>query len=1036
MRRLLARLMSDLRVRIAAVIVVLAVLASTVLVVRSGGDGGGDPVAAVGDGEVGVVVADEIKEIIGRNYSTVRLGGRSSEYKGGRVVLKGTPGATGLVAVTASGSPVAMAVAPKSGLFAFEEMPLDFRSTAVAQVLLTPGLLTGDGTVDALIEAVAYSLPEIDRIAGALRQEAQREGTLYLDSVDPSTRSAVDEALAALLDRIPTVLAGLPTPSTVPSPGTTDGTRIESAAHRPTGTSAGVATLSVHPGAALPAADGPERPALETSCDTGIRNYSGLERDNVCFSRTGGEIGETPATVQFTVENRSPRWVLVYLDKTEASIADIAASEAGLLAATVGSLVPDLAIAPKRWTLPGIVDLLGRFASALADSEKANGAKTVINLIPGVEIRKSDDSLGEQLNLKFREFVQNQRGAADLEVSSRTRMTTVAAGFPRSDGYSAYVSGAAPDELRRVVATTTTLITEVIVPVIRIVLDLKRPKEDPVSCGGSQDEADLALFAGLTEFTVEHADELGPFGRAVLGAEPGSYVDALKSTAPAALKAILTSSEPWTLIGRMLFSECPGDDPVSRDFGGATAAMAEMGVDPKYAESIATDYAANLVESKIKAAVKDALVEYLATMWSGWGTVIKVAEAAPEVANFAFGLIELSVDVWKYDTEDTYHFVDADGGQIPSPPWPQQAWSVSPLRGTFTEIRQLRDGNITLGSGNELVVIDPANGNVVVRYVLTSGALSAYGPADGLIWSSTSVPSGAEIRFITANGDPTVSASSFFGRTETIVLSKKDGTERLRLEGMTVVGDMIWNVVDTGSGSTGATVNIHDTKTMAVTATVTVPFVIDGFVYRLYGSSPTAGFSGANGEYATVDRSGKLEKVLTSGYDRGDGPYIHDQNDRTEDPDSDCSGVLSRVDGRLQHVTPGGVKDWVFPATDTDTVTQWSPTEDCGVHVGDDDGRIFRLDRNGRHKWSPEGVPLTNRLSPVSTIKISGDLLIVGSDAEKELFALDPGRGTRVWRMPLPDTVKDLLVAEDFMVVVLTTGQAIRVNTTSGRTSD
>lgn len=1001
LRVILATAIRRFRVPATVTLVVIALVGASIMVLRSGSDG--DSSTDLGDGEVGIVVSTEMREIIGNSPAVLQLGSTRLEKIRDKSIIRGTKGVTGLVALTVNDIPVGLVIAPKTGALALNT-PIDFRSTAVAEILLTPGILTGDGLVDSLTLAVAHSIDATDRLADALRREASDEGTLFLRDLEESTDQLVNEAAAELLDRVGATLGNIDftQPSTEPLLPESSASAKE------------MTLLSVGPNRGSGSTSTAERPELGPMCDIGVSNYTGLEHDNICFSLINGPVEDTERLFRLAVENRSPRWATVHLNQSGAGIASLASGDISTVAERTDRVVPDAVIAPKRWALPGVLDLVGRFGKALGDSSTANSAKSILNVIPGVKLRSSDDSFAEQLELKFREFSQNMRMELELPLSTHTRLTTVAAGFPRQDGYSGYLSTTFPDEIRRLVVTTATLLTEIVTPVVRIILDLKRPGQEEAKCAYEQKVRSTNQFNELTKFAVENSESIAPFATAVLGSSTDSYIEGIASTAPAAMKAIISSPVPWNLIGTSLFPSCDKAEPV-KDVSDAAAMLSQVGLDPKNAEQIVIEYASDQIVSKLKDSVKDAVVKHLATMWTGWGAVVKVAEAAPEIANFFLGLAELTRETWTFDTEDAYFFVDSEGKALAAPPWPQESWNFQMLSGGEPEIRRRDDGTFTVGNGRELVLIDPSNGGVKRRYVLGSD-LSAYDGAGALLWKSGWI-SGItrSIRQLTIQEDPVVSADMLFS-SDTYIYDKMTGAERIQLDSA-YIGKSIWSFG-------GGYITIHDPVTLQVTARVAEPVAGARPLIRIgFDPAESATMIGDYGAMASIDSAGRTQLLNTGGVTPDAKTFIWSEKDL-----EGCLGTTFRRDGRLVNLDQKGQENWSFPSATSDTVTAWEGSADCTFFVGDDDGRIWRLDKYGKNQWGTAGVRLTDRLSAVTKILGTSGHLYVGSADERDLFALDPSDGSLLWRLMLPSPIHDMSAGEDFILISLKDGSVRRLD--------
>lgn len=1005
-RRLLAQVFTKRNSALAAVVAVFFGGSITFLINR-----GSTPERLLDGDEVGVVVNQEIKELIGKGAASLVLGATIVPYKGKAEVLKGTPNTTGLIALNVNDVPVATVLAPKSPLFELRDVPVGFRSTAISQILLSPGLLTGDPTIDIILLAVLESLPETQRVEESLRRESLISGAIYLSKLSASTRILIDEAAAALVKELPNLLKEntppVSTTTTVQTNSTIAGASYKSNDIQFRRLSA--QEISPH---STPTTE--SRPSLPPTCDVGIQNYTGLEHDNVCFSRISGGGTDTPSTTKFVVENRSPRWALVYLDKAEISIGETLANKQQV--ATSTSLLPDAVIAPKEWVFPDVLDMAIRFATALSDSSAANSAKEILNYVPWVQLRVSDDSLAEQIELKFREFSQDFRTEIELETSTKTRMTSVTAGLPRTSSYSGYVSLSTRDEMRRLIAIAGTIVSTVVVPTIRVILDLERPTSTNKACALERQQRGAKTFVALSNFVVENAQDVTPFAESLIGATPDTYLDGVIKTAPNALRAILTSSEPWTMIGYYLFSNC--DDSLDAErVARINSTIASLGYDQGNSTDIIAEYANEEIRTIAKDKIKEAILKRLATMSTGWGALVNVVEAAPDIANVFFGLTELMEDSWKYDSEDSYFFVNEDGKTLVSPPWPQQAWSVTHLDSSNVEIRRRPDGTLTLSSETQLVVIDAATGALKRKYEVIGVNLIAYNDKGKVLWQTRFQGLlNFRLRDLSPRGHPILESSFFFFGKTLEVFNKDTGAAIGQLYGNSAVGEVIWVW-------SGRQVSIYNADTLELQTTVELGFSVDRMTRQLdYPGGSTVAI-GDLGETASVDKNGIITAISTSGLINDDGPYI------SAGVNTECGGPIFRKEGKLNALDSNGQLRWMFPREGQDNITNWEIVDKCNLYVGDDDGRLWYIDKTARSIWAEEGRRLRNRLSPISSIRRTGATLLVGTASERELFALDADTGQDLWRLPLDAGVTSILTTDNYVVIALSNGLVKRIDT-------
>lgn len=987
-------------------VVLLSLLAGTLIVIFATGNS--SVTRQIASDEVGIVVDDEITELIGNSPASLVLGGTVLPFTGTAEVLKGTANASGLVAVTVNDAPLATAIAPKSPFFELQDVPLSIRSTAVSQILMTPGIMTGDPLIDTLLVAAVESFPETRRVEENLRREARQHGVTYLSKLSPSTRLLINESAESLLTKLPNVLNEI-TPSTSTTTPQSD-TRISGASSPSQNVVGQRLGISNTYATTEQSADG--RPLLPATCDVGVKNYTGLEHDNLCITRVSGGGTENSSPTKFIFENRSPRWVLLYIDKPEISVKEALANREVITSS--GSVVPDAAIAPKEWAFPDVLNLALRFATALADSSTANVAKEFLNYLPWVKLRASDDSLAQQLELKFREFSQDFRIEIEIDTSLKTRLSTVTAGLPRLSSYSGYINSSARDELRRLIATTGTMVSTIVVPLIRVILDLSRPTASNKACAFENQQRNSKTFVAMSDFVLDNAEEIGPFAEALIGASPDSYLEGVIKTAPNAIQAILTSAEPWTMIGYYLFSNC--DESLDSDqLARLNSTIYSLGYDPGNQQDIIVEYASEEILSAAKQKIREAIIKRVAAMSTGWGALVQVVEAAPDLANFAFSLNELIQDSWNYDTEDSYFFVDEKGETLVVPPWPQQSWSVSHISSSDIELRSRADGTITLSSGSQLVVIDPATGATKRKYEVIGTDLFAYDNAGKTLWTADfSGLANFRLRDLTPKGHPILESSFFFFGSTLEVFNKDSGSKIGELSGPYAIGESIWT-------ANGSNVSVYDADSLTLLASVEVPFTVDSLARQVNSPGATALVLGQNGESTDVDRSGKTTPVSSTGLLNDDGTTIIST--------TSCGGPIFRKDGKLTAINSLGELRWNFPKEGLDDVTKWIIDENCNTYVGNDDGRIWYIDKNAKNIWTPEGKTLRNRLSPISAITLAGRTLLAGSGSERELFALDKDTGQDLWRLPLDAGVTSILPMPTYVLLALSNGQVKRLET-------
>lgn len=922
------------------------------------------------------VPSKEILDLVANRAASISLGFVETPLTEGASTLQFQPDSVGLTRISVDGRVVATALGTSSSVFPTLGVPIDLRSTAVSQTLLLSGFLTSDPILDSLLIAIANRSSSVGLVEVALREEKVREGADYLQELDESTTKAIERASSSILNELKSVLAEA------------KNLRVDNAFN--------------------PGLTRPEPPA---SCDSGVAPFFGLEQDNVCVTIASGQVTDQPSDITVIAENRSPRWVFIYQDSQPRNLEDFSdyvSVQGTSLTSNVSGLVPVAMLKPKRWAIPGVIDLTQRMAAALRDSSLANGAKEIISFIPGVELSLSNDSIAEQLELKLRNFSENTLSEFVVKASTSSQFTSVAPGIPRDLGISQFVNSGYQTDLRRVGPWATTAVDVFVVPLIRIILNLSDESDinetqsdgsEKPSCNVTDDMwRDLAL--DYAEAAVGNADRFVP----LLNSLPSASVESLTDTAAAVgslVVHIVGSPLYWKNILMQLGLNCK--DFSSGDGASALVAGFQIGSDG----SVTADELVPLVQQFVEKELKNSLTK----LFSPIGKI----DQAINVVNFGLTMGELMAEVWKYGTEDVYAFTDASGTLLSTQRWPNLAWEAGSISGRLFLTRD----HVSIISSSEVRSYERGTGveSLTRVRVDVSNSVRATNRNDSEVWETSASCFGGsyEFRVVSDSGNVVLTCGGFFSfSSDILVLDRKSGVVRLlaRDPDGFYLGGLVAVVLEQA-------VEVWNPDSGEILFTTSRPS--SGSATRQYslesaGKSVVLNFE--PDEVFSVNEDGTLireGKVPSS--DLGERSNLRNK----------CGDYLSLQDGVLSSFSLAtGAPRWRFGDDVDDDILDYVPIEDCSVIIGDNDGRVRRVENSsGRDLWSVE-VRLSDRLSPVSGIAVLGNTVLVGSQVEKTLSAFSLDSGELLWRQPFVEGIADLLVDGDGSYYVLTTSGGIK----------
>lgn len=568
-------------------------------------------------------------------------------------LVGGTPGSTGLLhSFDSQGQVVALAFLPKPEGFEVRRVSMGFDTTAVALVALNPGVPTAQPLMDLVLADVIGGMPTVRVLSDRLRDDANREGSDYLEHPSRATLEALDEALQAL----PTALAQR---SRQVDPGRA---RI-TARGTPAALLDTALTSATARNAAITSARSVARPPLPRSCDApGIRAADALEGDDVCFGVRSTSLSKGRESLAMRGANRSPRWVFAY-------------------AGDGSGLVPAAMVKPKEWVVPGLLDLVDALATAMTNSREAAAVKRRLDRLAdglGVEYdpHLGADGFLKALQLQLQRFGHDRVSDVSIAVPADRSLSTAAFGVART---------AATSDVqirRRVAPAVLTLLTVVVVPLIHIVLDVrgaregtdkavKRPKAsdppDELSCTPS----DSTGIDDLLELATDVADPVTEMTGTLVddSAGPGAKALAIGKTLPQLLLATLKHSNfAVCLLGRTLFTAAQ-DGSLGAGAKQAADTFIDAGVDsvgelvgvlfngetPDQYQIVRSTFAS--LFSSVVTALTERMATRLALMVAPGGQLLlayKLSQQAPDMAAWGFSVTDLISTTVAHDVGSDY----------------------------------------------------------------------------------------------------------------------------------------------------------------------------------------------------------------------------------------------------------------------------------------------------------------------------------------------------------------------------------------------
>ena len=216
--------------------------------------------------------------------------------------------------------------------------------------------------------------------------------------------------------------------------------------------------------------------SIPLSCDVGLFPLSRLEYDNVCLTVVAPgedewEKTKFPATLNIHVENRSPRWVAIFkADQNGGSN-------------FVG------AVGPKEWTPPNVKMLL---------------RNAVANLI----VEEGFEDLDEAVQVRIRSNAEFEFQIDETELNDE--IVTLSFGDPKEVDLNTRISELG---IQNWITATSILtgLTNYVLPILNIVLDIAGPKNPGVLSGSCDDPEAKKLWKQLLLELVEEESfvELG-----------------------------------------------------------------------------------------------------------------------------------------------------------------------------------------------------------------------------------------------------------------------------------------------------------------------------------------------------------------------------------------------------------------------------------------------------------------------------------------------------------------------------------------------
>lgn len=261
---------------------------------------------------------------------SVQLGGISRTVgpaRGDSAAFDANNGATGLLSARDEAGHVAgLAPVPvdSDGMGSRVSAGVDYRTTALSLLLLTPGMTVTEPVSVRLLGGLVSELPEFDGLANTLRAESTTR-VEFLEQPSPATIAALDALVGALLRRMAELRKelGLPPQGSGPTSSrpSTQGTPRPSraAASNQWGEGLGTEEAAAGDGSFLlsPADSSPTQPPLELirssaarQCGTKELKGGGPGTDALCWSSAKYEKSKEEWRLEGT--NGAARWSLLY----------------------------------------------------------------------------------------------------------------------------------------------------------------------------------------------------------------------------------------------------------------------------------------------------------------------------------------------------------------------------------------------------------------------------------------------------------------------------------------------------------------------------------------------------------------------------------------------------------------------------------------------------------------------------------------------------------------------------------------------------
>lgn len=567
--------------------------------------------------------------------------------EGKAFTVTGNTTTTGLITALDNKQHIAgMAVVPKdSRLFQKTDVKIDYRSTAIAMVATTPGMAQPDPVVSAIELGLVASLPQLDTLASCLADQAATD-TAYLSHPSSTCLRSLEATITAFQTK-----ANAFTKDTAESRGAL-------AFHK--------ALDSLFPNAYAESGSllSGKRPGLDKACDQNngdLHDNDGKESDGVCLKVTEGN-------TKLQMTNPTARWGLYYIDN---------------------NTLPAAAAMPKTWALPSVQQLVSTIAHLAAEDAMAS-----IKKLGGfLGLHTNTDTPApflDRLLDAVASWSSDQKSEASLSASTQARTIVAAtAGIPRSGDN---LQGAAGVQFG--VATIATLATQVIVPVVSLVLDAKPQLP--------QANARIQLLQAVASFVDNHKGQVNDLLSVASGAEK------------------LSSLARTTKLGKVLADLCASS---LTDFSllKAVASYAFRNIEAQIT---------NLLAQQITKAI-------LAAIAGPVGAVKEAIDKGVPVVNLSLNVIKLFDDSWKYGTTDSYT-VAANQQAPPAPAAPAPA----PKKSTTKNIGN-NPGNSVPGRGGPVPAAFVGTWVSYWGYGFGDRTLTIQSNGNAVFTSSATLPSGS-----------------------------------------------------------------------------------------------------------------------------------------------------------------------------------------------------------------------------------------------------------------------------------------------------